>query len=125
MVIWLGRVISTRGPLQWSSTQQVAVKVGDGLTTMLTMVHDQSKSIFEPQHPGNLSGLEQQVSQQSLIRGLGVSHSSNGLLGNHQNVNRSLRVNIPEGQYLFVFVNDVSRNLTRNNFLKQGLTHEL
>ena len=53
-----------------------------------------------------------------LIRGFGrkIIHIDVGALRNNKNMNRRLRLNVPEGQCMVVFVNPVAGNLAAQNF---------
>ena len=49
----------------------------------------------------------------------------NGFLRNDQHMCRRLRFDIAKGKYHVVFIDNGSRDFTRNDFLKQRLAHDL
>src|SRR5690349_7239065 len=53
----------------------------------------------------------------------GVSYANDGLLRDNEDVDGSARFDITNGNYQVIFVNDVCRNLTRNDFFKQRHCH--
>src|SRR6266850_3766274 len=53
----------------------------------------------------------------------GFRDAGNGLFGNDQNVRRRLRFDILERKNEIVFVNDLSRDFSSDDFFKEGFAH--
>jgi len=74
---------------------------------------------MQAQQAGDMRRLEEQMSQQQLIIRFGLRDPCQGLLRNNQSVSGRLRLNVVKGDQLFVLVDDASRDLSQNNFLKE------
>src|SRR6478609_4255302 len=102
----------------------MTVQMWHGFACIRSIIKDQSKTgLIQSQFFGDLRSFEQEVTQNLVVFRLSFSDSRDRLLGNDQHMDRRLRLNILEGEYQLVFVNDAGRHLASDNFLEQGLAH--
>ena len=97
------------------------MEVVNRLAAVSPNICDDAVSIdFETLVPGDVSHLEKEMSKQPLVFSLRTCKTGNLLLGNHQNMNRSLWIHIPESEAVFIIVDDVGRDFTVNDLLENG-----
>ena len=68
-------------------------------------------------HP---AGHQQQVPEQGLIRLFSIGQLGNRLLGDYQEMGGRLGIDIPKGQTLVVFENDIGRDLPVDDLGEKG-----
>jgi hypothetical protein len=118
------RVCSARRPAEGATAQDVTMQVGDGFTGVWAGVDDQPiASFLEPSLQSNLSGFQQEVAQQRLVRRPGFGQAGDRLLGDDQDVHGGLRADIVKGEDLVIFINDPGRNLAVDDPLKNAPAH--
>lgn len=79
------------------------------------VVDDQPEGVFNAQLPRHFPCRQQQVPEQGLVGILRIGQSRNFLLGNHQYMGGRLGIDIPEGEAMCVFINNIGRNLSGND----------
>ena len=99
------------------------MKVGNGFTTILSIVDDDAKAIFKVQVSCNLPGLEKKMTECCLIFSGGFPNTWNGFAWNDEQVSRCLWVDVAEGDAKVVLVLDLAGNLTGHDFLKECFSH--
>ena len=99
------------------------MQVWHGFPSILAIVDDKTESFVgavETQLGGDFPCREEKMPQKFLILGLRFPAPRDRLLRNHKNVRRSLWRDISKRERLIIIVDDVSRNLEREKFLKQS-----
>jgi len=91
-------------PGHGASAQQVDVQMFDGLAAIRAGVDHQTVAIGQMLFFGDLTGCQQQMAQQCCILLTTAVKRSHMLTRNHQNVHRSLRINVCKGVAVFVLV---------------------
>ena len=66
-------------------------------------------------------GRQQQMPHEGVVLGLGVRQFGDRLLGNNQNVNGCLGIDVAEGQAEIIFIDDRRRDLLADDFAKKGV----
>lgn len=89
-----------------------------GLAGAGAVVHVEAE-ILQPFLFGNPACHQQQVAKQALVALFGIRQLGDGLLGDYQEVGGRLGVNIPEGQALVVFKDDIGGNLAIDDLGKR------
>ena len=103
------------------STEHMNVQVVDALPSLLSDIGNQSVTIvLQALLPGHLGRNEHQLTHECLVSFVSGRHGHNGLGWNDENVNRSLRLYVSEGNYILVFIDFVGRDFTVDDFLKDG-----
>ena len=113
------------GPLHLTAAEQVDVKVVDGLASGAPGVDDAAKAAVGKPFPlGYLPGDHQQVAEQVPAFLAGSLNARQGLLGNYEDVNGCLRIDVAKGETKPVFVDDVRGNFPADDFAEYGFgTH--
>jgi hypothetical protein len=124
-VLWssLDTGILARWPLHLTATHHVQMQMIDRLSAVDSIVNDDTKPIgtFRPTH---LTGHEQQMSQQGLMRAgrvegrLAQRGQSRSVLGNDQNVHGCHGIHVAKGQGDVVFVDFGTGNVAGYNLVK-------
>lgn len=84
------------------------MKVRDRLAPILSNVRDHPvPPILEPSLTGHLGGCREEGAGQRPIGGLKVGQRGQMALRDHENMNRSLRMDIPECQHVWRFEHDI------------------
>src|SRR6185437_16548048 len=94
----------SRRPIHRPPTQQVEVKVIDGLATVRSGIDHQAVSAVELPGPGHLADRPEQMSEQVGIAGGRLGVRADVLLRNHQNMRGRLRVDVRKGQHTLILV---------------------
>lgn len=114
------RNMSSWRPCHLSSSQNVEVKVVNRLGSVLAVIDHHSVTLLQRLFLGHVFGNNQQMTQKLSIIISGLTYSGNGDPGNDQEVNRGLRIYIPESQTLVIFINNISWNGFINDFGEDG-----
>lgn len=99
------------------------MKMGYRFASVLSVVDHKPEPVLdriETLLRRDLSRNEEEMTKQSLIGCLRLAYPGNGLLGNHENMSRSLRGNVVEGEGFVILVDNICRNLSRDDLLEQG-----
>jgi hypothetical protein len=96
------------------------VQVRHFLTAGLATINDHVVAVAQAFVGGDLRQSDDAVTDDRSVLVGEMRQGDNLFLGDYQYVNRSLGVDVPKGQTDFVFVNDVSRDFTVDDFLKDG-----
>jgi len=99
------------------------MQVRHGLSSPFFAIKDQAVAIADAQLLGQPRGNQVQMTEHAPVFLGDIGMSPDGFAGDHQDVNRRLRVNIAKGQALLVFVNDVGRDFPVDDFLKEVVRH--
>ena len=92
-----------------------------GLTSLGSVVGDDpiiGKALFS----SNLFSPKHQRSSKVNIARIHFRDRGDGFLGNHQNMNRRLRIDVLEGENFVVFVDDIGRYFSVYDFLEDSQT---
>ena len=98
------------------------MQVEHGLAGASAVIHVQAE-VLQPLLSGDLTGHQQQMPKQCLIGLFSIGQLGNRLLGNHQKMGRRLGIDIPEGQALVVFEDDIGRNLPVDDLGEKRFSH--
>jgi hypothetical protein len=79
----------------------------------------------QAQLPRNFGGFQQQMTEQGLVFRTRFGNTRDGLLRDQKDVRRRLRGDVMEGDDRVVLINNPGRNFTRDDFLEQGLAHNV
>lgn len=104
-------------------THEVEVHMVDGLPAILAGVDHQSVAAVEAQLPGEAGGLRHHVGEQFAVVGGEIVHRGVVAGRDHQNVHRSLRVDVVESNHSLIAVNEVGRDLTVDDSTEQAFSH--
>ena len=97
------------------------MKVRHGFAAIPTVIDHQPVAAFlQTNFPGYFGGFEEQMAEQRLILAARFGDARDGLLWHDENVSRRLRRDIPKGQHEIIFVNDLRRDLARDDLFKQS-----
>lgn len=100
------------------------MEVRHGFTGIGPVIDNQSISgLRKSKFSGHLCRLEEQVSQNLVIPGFGISDPRDRLLRNDQHVSRRLGFDVAESDYFVIFVNDRRGDFARDDFFEQRLAH--
>ena len=97
------------------------MQVGHGFTSIMAVIDYQAEAGIagtDAQLPGHFPGSEQQLTQQGLILRRGFADAGDHTFGHDQHMDGSLRIDVAEGEGLFVLVDDVCRKLPGDDSLK-------
>jgi len=94
--------------------------VEDGLRAIRAVVDNQPVTIFQLLLGGSFLGNQHQMAEKLLISIVSVLQRGDPLLGNHQEVDGRLRVNVPESQALRVLEDDVCRDGLVDDLVEDG-----
>jgi hypothetical protein len=114
---------STRWPVQLAAAKQMNMEVGNGFTTVLSIIDDNAKAIFKVQFPCDLPGLEKEMPECRLIFSAGFPNTWNGLAWNNEQVGGCLWIDVTEGDTEVVLILDLAGNLAGHDFLKESFSH--
>ena len=96
------------------------MKMEDLLACFGTVIDHQPEGITTALISGNFSVDRQQMAEERFIRRLGVGKHGQGLLGNDQDMDRGLGVDIPESQAAFILMDYVGRYLPVDDLAEYG-----
>ena len=107
-----------RRPTEGATTEQMYMQVIDRLPAIGAGVDDGAEAVRQPELFGHFAGDDKEMSQQRGIIILRVRQRANRSLGNDQDVRWGLSVKVTKGECQFVFVDNVRRDLSINDLLK-------
>lgn len=96
------------------------VQVRDAFASVRAVVDHDPESLGKFQVRGHLSGDEQKVPEERFVPFPRVADPGDGLAGNYQKMNRSLGLNVTQNDAAVVLVEEVTRDLSGDNFFEQG-----
>lgn len=126
MVCWEWGVWGTRGNLAWgpgegAAAEEVDVEMGNGFAAVGAVVDDKAVAcggyVFAA---GDVGGGEEEAAEKRLIIGFGGSDSRDVLFRNDENMDRSLRRDVAEGEALIVLEDDVGWYFAGDDFFEEG-----
>ena len=85
--------------------------------------HQPVAALLEPEFLRHIGGLEQQVPQHLMIRRRSFSNARDGLFRNQQNVGRGLRSDVMESENKIIFIDNLRRDLSRNDLFEKSFAH--
>lgn len=94
-----------------------------GLTSVVTAVGDDAIAVGNACRFGNFGDLFKDFGYDCAVVGGDTVNRRNVLLGNHENMNGGLRIDVVKCEDFVVFIRFFGRNLTRNDFTEN--THKL
>ena len=104
--------------------KDVAMQVRYRFASVRSVVEDQPVAILlEAEFIGDFRGLQHQVTEHLVVFGFGFSDAWNGFLRNDQNMRRRLRFDVAKGDNGIVLIDNGGRDLTSDDFFKQGFAH--
>lgn len=97
------------------------MQMGNRLAAIASVVDDEAKTAFsEAQTVGDFRRLQKQMAQGLLVLRGRFGHPGNRLLGNDQNMKRSLGIDVPKGVDQLILVKRFSGYLAGDDFLEQS-----
>ena len=101
--------------------QYVDVKMRDCFAGQRTIVDDRAETILETQLQRHITRYQKQVTEQSRIALRGDAQMSDHTVGNHQQMQRRLRIDIPDDDALIVPELNLGGNLAVSDLLENRL----
>lgn len=100
------------------------MQMGDGFAAVRTVVdHQPIPAVLQAQLPGDRGGLEQEISQEGLLTGLRLTDAGNGLLGDDQDMDGSLGIDVAKSENLVVLEHDLGGDFAGDDPFKESLPH--
>lgn len=97
------------------------MEMGDSLTSVFAIVNDDTEALFGVALlSGDVADPQKEMPEKLLIPGLGFRDADDGFLGDEEKVNGGLRSDVAKAEAEIVFINDVCRNLTSDDFFEKG-----
>ncbi len=90
------------------------------LTAIFTAVDDNSIAVGESGLFRDAFSGQQEMSHEGVIGRFGIRELGDRFFGDHQNMHRSLGINIFEGQTEIIFIDNISRNFAADDFAENG-----
>ena len=91
------------------------------LTSIVSAVGDDAVAVFKTAELCDLRDVLENMRYDRAVFLRDLIHASDMLLGDHKNVNGSLRVDILKRKDLFILINLCRGDLTRNYFTKKAI----
>ena len=103
-------------------TEQMDVKMWNGLAAVLAVVDHHTESTFrKTEVGGDLRRTEEEVAKDRLISRLCFAEAGDYFFGNYKDMDRCLRRNIAESEAMLVAVNHISGDFPVADFLENRL----
>src|SRR5688572_11168971 len=115
--------LSSGRPHHLASTEEVQMDMEDRLPGVLAVVEHEAVAARQPLLFCKLTCNVDQVSDQRLVRLLHVLDPIDRLLGNDQDVRRSLRIDVAEREAAIILVDDLGRDLAIDDLAEKSLRH--
>jgi hypothetical protein len=96
------------------------MEMGYGLSPIGAGVDDNAVAVAESGLFCNILNSQQQVTHEVTILRIGIGKLGNRLLGNHEDVNWGLGLNIFKGKYQVILIHNVSGDFTTDNLAEDG-----
>ncbi len=96
------------------------MEVGHGFAGVRAVVDDQAKTSIEAEFARDLAGGEQEVTEDRGLIGSGLADPRNDGLGNQQEVDGGLRLNVMDHDAVVVLVFDSGRNFAGDDAFEEG-----
>ncbi len=109
----------SRRPAHGPASEQVKVQMLDRLPAVHPRVYDQPVAVCQALLPCQVSCYGKQMAHQPGVLRHGMRMRRKVLLGDDQEVDRRLRVDVRKGQAHLVFKDSLCRNRSRNNLAEQ------
>ena len=107
-----------------SAAQNMQVNVVYRLAAILIAVHNHPIAVFRDTFAFSyFPGRKEQFSDEFAVLRLQVIHGCDMLLGNDQRMQGCLGIDVPEGQNVVRFVDDIGRDFPVNDFQEQIVGH--
>jgi len=103
------------------SSQQMEVKVIDGLSAVRAGVDHHAKTVVEVLLVCNFAHCEQELSEQLRFGGGGLSERSEVSFGDDQDMHRRLRMDVGKREHVFVFVEARNRDHTAGDLTEEAV----
>jgi hypothetical protein len=103
------------------SSQQMQVKVIDGLSAVRAGVDHRAETVVEMLLVCNFAHCEQELSEQLGFGGGGLSERSEVSLGDDQDMHRRLRMDVGKREYSLVFVETRDRDCASSDLAKKAV----
>src|SRR6185503_1148365 len=112
---------SARGPAQLAAAHQVQVDVVDAVTRVLAGIEDEAESALrQALRPREFGGTSHQAAHQLVVARRQVEHARDVPLGNDEDVNGPLRVDVVEGEHGVVLIGDARGDAARHDLAEQA-----
>lgn len=98
------------------------VQMGDGFASVSAIIDNEPEAFLfavASQYCRHLSGGEKKMAEEGLILLHGFAYPGDRLFRNYENVGRGLGGDVPESDGVVILINDLGRNLSRDDFLEQ------
>jgi hypothetical protein len=96
------------------------VEVRHGFAAVRAIIDHEPKPVAEFETAGQGSGGEEEVAEHGLVLGARRAHARDGHLGDDEQVDRGLRLDVVDSDAVLVLVFDPCRNLAGDDALKKG-----
>jgi hypothetical protein len=117
----IGHYILARGPAEIAATEEMQMKMEDGLASPGAVVEDGAIAGEQTELLGQLGSEHLQLTKQSLVAGLGVVQRSEMFLWANENMRGRLRVNVFEGEHVVILIDELRGNLFRADFAEEAV----
>lgn len=88
------------------------VEMGNGFSALFAVVDDEAETVADSELAGRLTSHEQKVPEEGLEIGGGFADAREGMLGDDEQMNGSLRIYIVKNDALIVLMFDIGGNLS-------------
>ena len=113
----------SRRPIHPASGQQMYMQMPHGLAAFLAVIDDQAEIIRGAQIVGYAFSRQQQMAEQFPVLVGRIGQPPDIFFRDDQYVMGGLRRDVFERQAQFVFINDVGRNFSGDNFIEESVGH--
>lgn len=97
------------------------MEVWDGLAPIRAIINDETETgVVEALQLGNVLGNVDQMAEQRFVGDLGFGHARDFLLGDDQDMDRRLGIDVVEGQAEVVLEGDLGRDLAGDDSGEDG-----
>ncbi len=105
-------------------TKHMKMKMEDGLSCIATGIRDQSIAGLPQTFQGcYLRAAQEQFREQRFIIRPQILNGRDMALGDHQGMDRRLRIDVVKSQCVLILLNQLCRNLLLRDFTKEAVAH--